>query len=91
MKNTLEQLEEVLCNLGGYAVIPSNKRAIMALSDGLDDGKVTLIKSIVSVDENCGQREPLTRLKCIDIDDEMWDIEEYLTEGQQQSLLESMK
>lgn len=87
MNKYIDQFEEVLYNLGGYALIPADKRPTLTLSDGCGDSKTTQIKSIVAVDENCGEREAMTRLKCIDVDDEMWDLEEYLGEREQQLLL----
>lgn len=91
MNKYIDQFEGVLYNLGGYALIPADKRPTLTLSDGFDDTKTTQIKSLVAVDDNCGQLEATTRIKCIDADDEMWDVEEYVDEAGLNALLNCIK
>lgn len=87
MNKYIDQFEEVLYNLGGYALIPADKRPTLTLSDGCEETKTTHIKSVVWVMETIHNDDFFFRIKCIDEEDEMWDLEEYLGEREQQLLL----
>lgn len=79
-ENTSEimlKIEELLCDAGGYIFIPEDKRQTYQLSDG-DEEKVTKIKSVVWVCEYISNGEDMVRVKVIDEDDVMWDLEEYM-------------
>ena len=92
MENIIEQMEDALCNLGGYAYISADKRPTITLSDGCDDTKTTQIKSVVWVCECVNSdNEDIVRVKCIDMDDEMWDVEEYMNENDMETLFSSLK
>ena len=92
MKEHICSLEFLLNIMRGYYhIIDPEKRPTLTLSDGCGDSKTTQIKSIVAVDENCGEREAMTRLKCIDVDDVMWDIEEYMTTDDIRTLCKAIK
>lgn len=71
------KIEELLCDAGGYIFIPEDKRQTYQLSDG-DEEKVTKIKSVVWVCEYINNGEDMVRVKVIDEDDVMWDLEEYM-------------
>lgn len=88
----IEKLEGKMGIFGGYALIPSDKRPTITLSDGCDDTKTTQIKSVVWVCECVNNdNEDIVRVKCIDMDDEMWDVEEYMTEQDMETLFSSLK
>jgi len=71
------KIEELLCDAGGYIFIPEDKRQTYQLSDG-DEEKVTKIKSVVWICEYISNGEDMVRVKVIDEDDVMWDLEEYM-------------
>lgn len=92
MKEHICSLEFLLNIMRGYYhIIDPENRPTLTLSDGQGESKTTKIKSIVAVDENCGQAEAMTRLKCIDVDDVMWDIEEYMTTDDIRTLCKAIK
>lgn len=75
------KIEELLCDAGGYIFIPEDKRYTYQLSDG-DEEKTTKIKSVVWVCEYISNGEDMVRVKVIDEDDVMWDLEEYMNNTQ---------
>lgn len=89
MKNPIETLQGALNWMGGYILIPEEYRNEFTLSDGGDDSKTTKIKSIVHVCEHFADKpeDDMMRVKLIDVDDEMWDAEEYLDESHLKDLV----
>lgn len=89
MANPIETLQDALNWVGGYILIPEKYREEFFLSDGSDDAKVTKIKSIIHVCEHLADKpeDDMMRVKLIDMDDEMWDAEEYLDESHLKDLV----
>ena len=89
MANPIETLQSALNWMGGYILIPEEYRSEFTLSDGNDDTKTTKIKSIVHVCEHFAENpaDDIMRVKVIDIDDEMWDAEEYMDESNLKDLV----
>ena len=81
MNRLIKRLEGLLQQAGGYILIPKYKRHIYYMTDGIDDEKNACIASIVWVCESINSDgEYIARIKDIDTDGEMWDVEEYMTE-----------
>ena len=89
MKNPIETLQGALNWNNGYILIPEEYREEFFLADGSDDAKTTKIKSIVHVCEHFAEKseDDLMRVKVIDVDDEMWDAEEYMDESELKDLV----
>ena len=89
MANPIETLQKALNWMGGYILIPEEYRPEVMLSDGNDDTKKAKIKSIVHVCEHFANKpeDDMMRVKVIDIDDEMWDAEEYMDESNLKDLV----
>lgn len=89
MKSPIETLQGALNWFGGYILIPEEYREEFFLSDGGDDEKTTKIKSIIHVCEHFADKpeNDIMRVKLIDVDDQMWDAEEYLDESHLKDLV----
>lgn len=89
MKSPIETLQGALNWFNGYILIPEEYRPEVMLSDGNDDTKKVKIKSIVHVCEHFADdpKDDMMRVKVIDVDDEMWDAEEYMDESQLKDLV----
>lgn len=89
MKSPIETLQGALNWFGGYILIPEEYREEFFLSDGGDDAKITKIKSIIHVCEHFADKpeDDMMRVKLIDVDDQMWDAEEYLDESHLKDLV----
>lgn len=81
MDKLIEKLEGLLQQAGGYIIIPEEKRRLFLLSDGIEDTRAVKLQSIVWVCESIYNGEFSIRIKAIDTDDDMWDVEEYMTES----------
>ena len=84
----IEKLEELLQQAGGYILIPEEKRRLFLLSDGVEDTRTAKLQSIVWVCENIYNDEFFIRIKAIDTDGDMWDVEEYMAESDVRILID---
>ena len=88
MDKLIEKLEGLLQQAGGYIWTPEEKRRLFRLSDGFEDTRAAKLQSIVWVCESIYNDEFFIRIKAIDTDGDMWDVEEYMAESDVKILID---